>query len=168
MKPADAVRHVSPARPSFRPDQPVSDLGFAEQLLIWALRVQWTDIGDGKERSLVLHHAFGAMDMPEGATLIAELVGALAQATARPLSIPCPKWRVLTSDEARLLAFIASLQSHDGTPLADFAPEWRAGHGASIWAPAQRLALALSASGLFLGLSRMSETRSVHGSLRIH
>jgi hypothetical protein len=97
--------------------------------------------------------------MPEGAALVAELTGALMRTTQRPLSVPCPKWRVLTGDEARLLGFIAALQSRDGTPLAACDPEWRSpSHATSIWAPAQRLALALGAAGLYLGATRMGET----------
>lgn len=159
MRPADRAQFSAPApRPSFRADQPVGELGFAEQFVIWAMRVQWTHIGDGRQQSLVLQRACASVDMPEGAALVAELTGALMRATQRPLSVPCPKWRVLTGDEARLLSFIAALQARDGTPLALCDPEWRSpSHAMSIWAPAQRLALALGAAGLHLGAMWMGE-----------
>jgi hypothetical protein len=71
----------------------------------------------------------------------------------RPLSIPCPRWRVLTSDEVRVLNFIAALQRQGASPRAALDPSFMAAPcGASpIWAPAQKLALALSAAGLMLG-----------------
>src|SRR3546814_18317365 len=87
------------------------------------MRVQWTHIGDGRQQSLVLQRACAALDMPEGAALVAELTEALMRATQRPLSVPCPQWRVLTSDEARLLGFITALQSRDGTPPPACDPE---------------------------------------------
>lgn len=159
MRPTDRAYFAAPSpRPSFRADQPVGELGFAEQFLIWAMRVQWTHIGDGRQQSLVVQRACVAADMPEGAALVAELTGALMRASNRPLSVPCPKWRVLTSDEARLLGFIAALQARDGTPLSACDPEWRSPrHAMSIWAPAQRLALALAAAGFYLGATRMNE-----------
>lgn len=160
MKPADRAQFSTPTpRSPFRADQPVGELGFAEQFVTWAMRVQWTHIGDGKQQSLVLQRACASVDMPEGAALVAELTDALMRATQRPLSVPCPKWRVLTGDKARLLGFIAALQARDGTPLAACDPEWRSpSHATSIWAPAQRLALALAAAGLHLGATRMGET----------
>ncbi len=160
MRPADRAQFSTPSpRLSFRADQPIGELGFAEQFVTWAMRIQWTHIGDGRQQSLVLQRACAALDMPEGAALVAELTEALMRATQRPLSVPCPKWRVLTSDEARLLDFITALQSRDGSPLAVCDPEWRSpAHATSIWAPAQRLALALSAAGLHLGTTQMGET----------
>jgi hypothetical protein len=160
MKPADRAQFSFPSpRPTFRADQPVAELGFAEQFVTWAMRVQWTHIGDGRQRSLVLHRAFDAMDMPEGASLIAELTEALMRASARPLAFPCPKWRVLTNDEARLLAFIGAMQARDGTPLALCDPLWRSpAHTSSVWPVAQRLALALGAAGLRFGARRHGET----------
>lgn len=156
MRPAERSFYPTPShRTSYRADQPVAELGFAEQFVTWAMRVQWTHIGDGKQRSMVLQRAFDAMDMPEGATVIAELTEALMKASARPLAVPCPKWRVLTSDEARLLAFVGAMQARDGTPLAQCDPEWRsAAHASSVWLPAQRLALALAAAGLRFGATR--------------
>ncbi|HUD50141.1 hypothetical protein [Parvibaculum sp.] len=159
MKQADrAFFPAPPRRPAYVADQPVAELGFAEQFATWAMRVQWTHIGDGRQQSLVLQRAFDALDMPEGAELVAELTEALIRSTRRPLSIPCPKWRVLTGDEARLLAFVAAMQARDGTPLADCDPDWRAPKtGSSVWAPAQRLALAFAAAGLRFGMTRMGE-----------
>lgn len=155
MKPADRAFFPSPSRhPRYVPDLPVAELGFAEQFLIWAMRVQWSHIGDGRQNSLVVQRAFDKLDMPEGASLIAELTEALIGASARPSSVPCPKWRVLTGDEARLLNFLAALQARDGAPLAFFAPEWCLPSHAAIWPPAQRLALACTAAGLHLGSMR--------------
>lgn len=160
MKQADRACFPMPPRlPLYAPDQPVAELGFAEQFATWAMRVQWTHVGDGRQRSLVLQHAFDALDMPEGASLVAELTQALIETTRRPLSVPCPKWRVLTSDEARLLRFFAALQARDGTPLADCDPEWRAPtNGSAVWPPAQRLALAFAAAGLHFGMTCMGAT----------
>jgi hypothetical protein len=159
MRPADRAQFSTPSpRLSFRADQPVGELGFAEQFVIWAMRVQWTHIGDGRQQSLVVQRACRVIDMPEGASLVAELTEGLMHACERPLSVPCPKWRVLTSDEARLLGFIAALQTRDGAPLIACDPEWRSpAHAKSIWAPAQRLALALGAAGLHLGTMQMGE-----------
>ncbi len=157
MKQTDRAYFPSPfRRASYVADQPVAELGFAEQFVTWAMRVQWTHVGDGRQRSLVLQRAFDALDMPEGASLVAELTQALIETTRRPLSVPCPKWRVLTSDEARLLIFLAALQARDGTPLADCDPEWRSpSAGTAVWPPAQRLALAFAAAGLRFGMTRM-------------
>jgi hypothetical protein len=154
MRPADLSQFPVPRqRATFHVEQAVGDLGFAAQFVVWAMRVQWNHIGDGKEISLVIERACHAINMPEGAALVAELAEGLMRATSRPLAIPCQKWRVLTSDEARLLSFIAAMQMHDGTPLTECDAEWRQPrHASSIWTPAQRLALALSAAGLFLAL----------------
>lgn len=159
MKQADRAYFPSPCRrPAYFPDQPVGDLGFCEQFAIWAMRIQWAHIGDGRQRSLVLQRAFDALDMPEGAALVAQLTEALIAASARPLSVPCPKWRVLTGDEARVLCFLAALQARDGTPLAACDPDWRSASGrSSVWEPAQRLALAFAAAGLHFGMTRMGE-----------
>lgn len=152
MQPAGPAPSSRPAMQNgFAVEQAVSDLGFAAQFLTWAMRVQWTHIGDGRHVSKVVERACHAAEMPEAAQLIAELTGALIRASSRPLSFPCPKWRVLTGDEARLLGFVAAMQARDGTPLAACDREWRAPrHASAIWAPAQRLALAMSAAGLYL------------------
>lgn len=160
MRPADLSQFRPPrSRPAFYVEQAIGDLGFGAQFVIWAMRVQWTHIGDGKQTSLVVERACNAADMPEGASLFAELTEALTHASSRPLAIPCPKWRVLTSDEARLLGFVAAMQARDGTPLAECDAEWREPrHASSIWVPAQRLALALSAAGLYLNVSPVVTT----------
>ncbi|HEX7775064.1 MAG TPA: hypothetical protein VF449_00890 [Parvibaculum sp.] len=170
MRPAERSYYPMPSRQAaYRADQPVAELGFAEQFVTWAMRVQWTHIGDGKQRSMVVQRAFDAMDMPEGAALIAELTEALMKATARPLAVPCPKWRVLTSDEARLLTFVGAMQARDGTPLAACDPEWRTpAHASSVWTPAQRLALALAAAGLRFGAARQGETYFPRAAPRLH
>lgn len=158
MKPADRALFPNPLpRPAYVADQPLAELGFAEQFAIWAVRVQWTHIGTGKQRSRVLQGAFDALDMPEGAELVAELTDALMQVTGRPLSIPCPKWRVLTTDEARILAFLAALQARDGRPLAACDPAWASRDAKGLWAAAQRLAIAFCSVGLRLGMTRMAE-----------
>jgi len=155
MKPADRALMTTPWRsPSFEPGQPVAELGFAEQFTVWAMRIQWAHIGDGRQRRLLVQRAFDALDLPEGAQLVAELMEALTGAMSRPLAIPCPKWRVLTGDEARLLAFLAALQVRDGTPFATCDPAWRMPGGtAQVWVPAQRLALAFAAAGLHFGMT---------------
>lgn len=141
-----------PAR-AYAPDQPLSELGFAEQFLVWSLRVQWRATADGVDKSILLQRAFDALDMPEGADVVAELAAVLSLTVKRPLSIPCPRWRALTSDEVRILNFIAALQRQGGSPRAALDPSWAtAPCGASpIWVPAQRLALAFSSAGLTLG-----------------
>jgi hypothetical protein len=153
MKPAIAA---APARSvsAYAPDQPLGELGFAEQFVVWSLRVQWRVAEDGTHRSLLVQQAFDALELPGGAALVAELATALTRSVQRPLSIPCPHWRVLTSDEARILDFIAGLQRHGQTAQDRFDRSWRAAPcGASpVWAPAQRLALALSTAGLTLGI----------------
>lgn len=159
MRLADLAPFNAP-RPqtTFYVEQALSDLGFAAQFVVWAMRVQWNHIGDGRQTSLVVARACNAADMPEGAALVAELTEALMSASSRPLSFPCPKWRVLTGDEARLLGFIAAMQARDGTPLMECDAEWRSPrHATSVWAPAQRLALALSAAGFFLASSGTRE-----------
>ncbi|MES1989661.1 MAG: hypothetical protein V4441_01765 [Pseudomonadota bacterium] len=152
MRPADLARFTSlPPRPTFHVEQALSELGFAAQFIVWAMRIQWAHIGDGRQTSLVIDRASHGVDMPEGAALVAELTEALIAATSRPLSIPCPKWRVITGDEARLLGFLAAMQARDGTPLAVCNAEWRSPrHASSIWSPAQRLALAMTSAGLYL------------------
>lgn len=170
MRPADLSQFLAP-RPqaTFRVEQAVGDLGFAAQFVVWAMRVQWTHIGDGNEISLMVQRACHAAQMPEGAALIAELTGALMRATSRPLAIPCPKWRVLTGDEARLLSFVAAMQARDGTPLMECDAEWRKPDQASaIWQPAQRLALALSAAGLYLTLPATNEATPFDAASRYH
>ena len=141
-----------PAR-SYAPDQPLSELGFAEQFLVWSLRVQWRVTADGVDKSLLLQRGFDALDMPDGPAMVAELAAVLSLTVRRPLSIPCPRWRVLTSDEVRILKFIAALQQERGSPRAALDPAWAtAPCGASpIWVPAQRLALAFASAGLMLG-----------------
>ncbi len=152
MKPAEAA---APARTFsiYEPDQPIGELGFAEQFVVWCLRVQWRLAEDGAGHSLLLQRAFDALELPGGAAMVAELAAALTRTVGRPLSIPCPHWRVLTNDEARVLDFIAGLQHHCQAAQGRFDGSWRAARcGASpVWAPAQRLALALSAAGLTLG-----------------
>lgn len=159
MKQADRALFPNPLpRPAYVADQPLAELGFAEQFAIWTLRVQWTHIGTGKQPSRLLQSAFNALDIPEGAALVAELTDALMQVTGRPLSIPCPKWRVLTTDEARILAFLAALQARDGRPLAACDPAWASPDAKDLWAAAQRLSIAFSTAGLRLG-------RAPHGEL---
>lgn len=152
MKPAAAAAFEQPAA-AYAPDQPLGELGFAEQFVVWCLRVQWRHGLEGARPALLVQRAFDALDLPGGAELVADLAAALGRAVARPLSIPCPHWRVLTNDEARILAFVGALQRQD---RADAGPFERHGGaapcGASpVRAPAQRLALALSAAGLRLG-----------------
>ena len=155
MKPAETPLDLlsATAGRSYAPDQPLAELGFAEQFVVWCLRVQWRMPEEGKERSVLLQRAFDALDLPGGAALVAELAGALTRAVRRPLTIACPRWRVLTGDEVRVLNFIAALQHHGASPRAALDPSWVAAPcGASpVWAPAQRFALALSAAGLTLG-----------------
>ncbi|MEQ8266455.1 MAG: hypothetical protein RH982_04605 [Parvibaculum sp.] len=159
MKSAEATLDIF-SRPAggYAPDQPLAELGFAEQFLVWSLRVQWRVSEDGAEHSVLLQRAFDALELHGGAALVAELAAALTRTVQRPLSIPCPRWRVLTSDEVRVLNFVAALQRHGASPRAALDPAWRAAPcGASpIWAPAQRLALALSAAGLVLGTASHS------------
>lgn len=172
MRPADLLPFPAPRprpRPAFYAEQAVSDLGFAAQFVIWAMRVQWNHIGDGRQTSLVVERACNAAVMPEGASLIAELTEALTHASSRPLAIPCPKWRVLTSDEARLLSFLAAMQTRDGTPLTECDAEWRdTRHARSIWVPAQRLALALGAAGLYLNAALVKPTAAQSDPARFH
>tara|TARA_R110000824_G_scaffold118960_18_gene272535 strand:- start:64893 stop:65405 length:513 start_codon:yes stop_codon:yes gene_type:complete len=170
MQPADLAPYSRPTpQNGFAVEQAVSDLGFAAQFLTWAMRVQWTHIGDGKHVSRVVERACHAAEMPEGAALIAELTDALIRASSRPLSIPCPKWRVLTGDEARLLGFVAALQARDGTPLAACDSEWREPrHASAIWAPAQRLALAMSAAGFYLVAPVLTGTAVSPDAARLH
>lgn len=153
MKPDMAASRMFSADPkrAYTPDQPLSELGFAEQFTVWCLRVQWRISADGVEKSILLQRGFDALDMPEGAEMVAELARALSRSVQRPLSIPCPHWRVLTSDEVRILNFIAALQQGTGSH-ARLDPGWMAApcSTSSIWAPAQRFALALSAAGLTL------------------
>tara|TARA_R110002110_G_scaffold86743_6_gene226314 strand:- start:2584 stop:3105 length:522 start_codon:yes stop_codon:yes gene_type:complete len=160
MKRAEAMLNSNPRPASaYAPDQPLSELGFAEQFIVWSLRVQWRVAEDGVEPSVLLAHAFDALELPGGAILVAELADALVRTVRRPLSIPCPHWRVLTSDEVRVLNFVAALQHQGAAPGASLDPSWRkaAPCGVSpIWAPAQRLALALSAAGLILGTASCS------------
>lgn len=146
--------------PAYAPDQPLSELGFAEQFLVWSLRVQWRVKADGVDKSLPLQRAFDALDMPEGPAIVAELAAVLSLTVKRPLSIPCPRWRALTSDEVRILNFIAALQRQDGSPRAALDPSWAAAPcGASpIWVPAERLALAFSSAGLMLGAANCAAT----------
>jgi hypothetical protein len=143
---------------SYAPDQPLAELGFAEQFVVWSLRVQWRVAEDGATRSVLLQRAFDALEMPDGAAMVAELASALTRCVQRPLSIPCPRWRVLTSDEVRVLNFVSALQRHGASPQAALDRSWQAAPcGASPnWGPAQRLALALSAAGLTLGMSAPS------------
>lgn len=155
MKTAEAPLDIFSSKParSYAPDQPLAELGFAEQFLVWSLRVQWRVSDEGAERSVLLQRAFDALDLPGGAAMVAELAGALTRTVQRPLSIPCPRWRVLTSDEVRVLNFVAALQRQGASPRTALDPAWAAAPcGASpIWVPAQRLALALSSAGLTLG-----------------
>lgn len=160
MKSAEATFDIfsSPKARAYAPDQPLAELGFAEQFLVWSLRVQWRVSDEGAEKSVLLQRAFDALEMPDGAAMVAELAGTLSRAVQRPLSIPCPRWRVLTSDEVRVLNFVSALQKQGSSPRAALDPAWAAAPcGASpIWAPAQRIALALSASGLVLGTAAQS------------
>lgn len=159
MKSAAAPLDLS-SRPDdgYLPDQPLAELGFAEQFLVWSLRVQWGIAQDGQEHSVLLQRAFDALELPGGAGMVADLAAALTRTVQRPLSIPCPRWRVLTSDEVRVLNFVAALQRQGATPRAALDPGWRAAPcGASpLWAPAQRLALSLTAAGLVLGTASYS------------
>ena len=152
MKPAAAAASVRSV-PRYAPDQPLGELGFAEQFVVWCLRVQWRIAENGASPSLLVQRAFDALEMPGGAELVADLAAALTRSLQRPLSIPCPHWRVLTSDEARLLDFVAGLQRHGAAAQGRFDRSWRAAPCAvsPVWAPAQRLALTLSAAGLTLG-----------------
>ena len=169
MKPEDLFCfYPSPARFFYASDKPVAELGFVEQLTVWALRVQWPLTGDRGRRHALLQRTFHLLQVPEGGALITAIVEALRTTTSRPLSVPCPGWRVLTSDEARLLSFLAALQQREGTPLAACEPEWRTGEqGTAIWQPAQRLALAFAAAGLHFGTARLAEqpTPLSHASL---
>jgi hypothetical protein len=162
LKPDLTTSRVLPAEPerSYTPDQPLGELGFAEQFTIWCLRVQWRISVEGAERSVLLQRAFNALDMPEGAAMVADLALGLSRTVQRPLSIPCPHWRVLTSDEVRILNFISALQQHNTSPRTALDPSWMAAPcGASpIWAPAQRFALALSSAGLMLGAALYSSS----------
>ncbi|MEQ9527808.1 MAG: hypothetical protein RIF42_05305 [Parvibaculaceae bacterium] len=162
MKSAEATLDLFSSKPAagYAPDQPLAELGFAEQFLVWSLRVQWRVSDEGAEKSVLLQRAFDALEMPDGAAMIAELAGALSQTVQRPLSIPCPRWRVLTSDEVRVLTFVSALQKQGSSPRAALDPAWTAAPcGASpIWVPAQRLALAFTAVGLVLGTAAHSTT----------
>ena len=151
MKPAPAAIFENPAA-AYTPEQPLSELGFAEQFVVWCLRVQWRTAEDGAARPLLVQRAFDALEMPGGAEIVADLAQALRRAVARPLSIPCPHWRVLTSDEARILGFVGALQRQEraSPPFARHGGAVPCG-ASPVWAPAQRLALALSAAGLRLG-----------------
>lgn len=154
MKPDMAASRMFSAdlKRAYTPDQPLSELGFAEQFTVWCLRVQWRIAADGAERSVLLQRGFDALDMPEGAQMVAELARALSRSVQRPLSIPCPHWRALTSDEVRILNFITALQQGATSPTR-LDPSWVTApcNASPIWAPAQRFALALSAAGLTLG-----------------
>ncbi len=118
MKSAEATLDLFSSKPAagYAPDQPLAELGFAEQFLVWSLRVQWRVSDEGAEKSVLLQRAFDALEMPDGAAMIAELAGALSQTVQRPLSIPCPRWRVLTSDEVRVLTFVSALQKQGSSP----------------------------------------------------
>lgn len=164
MKPADrALYSTSRTEPVYSADQAVAELCFAGQFAVWALRVHWTSAGSETERGLLLQRAFDVLCIPEGGMLVARLAQALADSSSRPLSVPCPSWRVLTKDEARLLNFLAALQGRDGSPMAvwnttETETERHSPRGSSaIWAPSQRLALAFSAAGLYFSLPRFTD-----------
>ena len=80
MKPAPAAIFENPAA-AYMPEQPLSELGFAEQFVVWCLRVQWRTAEDGAARPLLVQRAFDALEMPGGAEIVADL----AQATPSTL-----------------------------------------------------------------------------------
>ena len=51
MKPAPTSIFENPAA-AYMPEQPLSELGFSEQFVVWCLRVQWRAAEDGAARPL--------------------------------------------------------------------------------------------------------------------
>lgn len=64
--------------------------------------------------------------------------------------------------------FLAAMQTRDGTPLAACDPAWASRDAKSLWAAAQRLAIAFNATGLRFGMTRMGELPFPHAMPRLH
>ena len=77
MKPAPTSIFENPAA-AYMPEQPLSELGFSEQFVVWCLRVQWRAAEDGAARPLLVQRAFDALEMPGGAEIVADLAQALS------------------------------------------------------------------------------------------
>lgn len=154
MKPTNYVELTerTPAHPSYKPGQSMETLGFPEQFVVWAVRIGWAHHSGSRDAQMLLHGAFDKLDMPEGAELIDDLISRLGATIARPLAFPCPKWRSLTGDEARLLSFLAALQSQGNMPFDECPASLDMRWPSQLWRASHRLALALSASGLYLGI----------------
>lgn len=154
MKPTNYVelKEPIPTHPSYRPGQAMETLGFPEQFLVWAMRIGWAHQSGNRDAHLLLYGAFDRLDMPEGADLVGDMITNLRASIARPLAFPCPKWRSLTGDEARLLSFLAALQSQGDMPFDECPASLDMRWPSDLWRASHRLALAFGAAGLYLGI----------------
>lgn len=138
--------------PTIQPVSRFNDLGFAEQLVLWAVR-HWAKIrrDEGDPRRLLTEaftHARAAAAAPALDRLLA-IINATATCT---IDVRCPNCAQVSPDELRLLGAIADLQRGDGGNQAvRFLSAWlpaAAVRGAQ--GPAASLASALAAGGLLL------------------
>lgn len=131
---------------SYRPGTALRDLGFSEQFLVWATRV----IGmgkEGKQTYIRLESAFAAAETPDSFPLLQQFIGLIEIELGRPLASPCLRWRELLADEARILSLLSGFQA--SLSGAGVSPETQS-LSTPLRLTGQRLALSLSAAGLYL------------------
>jgi hypothetical protein len=87
-----------------------NDLGFAEQVLLWAIRVWVVGYHHQRPATTVLDSAFEFLGAPNAAALLNRAMMAVGAAGRRQIDIRPPCYRELSADERRLLEILGLAQ----------------------------------------------------------
>jgi len=140
-----------------RPTVTIDRLPFAEQFVVWAMRLRQT-AGDTGEGFAQLRYGFLLARAEDGLGHFNRLMSVLDAAAIRPLDIRCLTCRRVGRDEARLLAVLAAFQDERygmcDALLADIVPPSAARIAAD---QACILARIMDDAGLSLGRRRSAD-----------
>lgn len=104
-----------------------STLAFVDRLLLWSMRMWVREARTGRSAVPILRQAYRRVSAEHAATLIDDLMQALAVSAVRPIAILCPCATVLSDDERALLHSVGSCKSalwpSDGTHGIGFVHE---------------------------------------------
>jgi len=138
--------------PAIEASNRFNDLGFAEQLVLWAVR-QWAKYRrEDIDPAPLLTEAFTRARVAPAAPALDALLNVINETATRAIDVRCPNCAQVSTDELRLMGTIADLQRGNGGNRAiRFLSTWMPAAAARCaQGPAASLAAALAEGGLHL------------------
>jgi hypothetical protein len=106
--------------PSFRSPKLLAELGFAEQLVLWAMRMWGAGYRLGHSPDDVLAQAFEKIGLTNGRQCLEEFMVVLTAGAARGIGLQCVCRKEIGEDEALLLDILRLSQRDFATGQAAF------------------------------------------------